>query len=732
MARKKDKKKKESRFGWGSDEAEEEKVAEGLRRTEMDEGKVQLVDRDISTPVIETYDADTGELEGSILLKDGNREGLLGLVKIEEAVDVELDHSANIEKINFTGKLQVENPSEKDRIWDIDIALKNIEGTDLESNEIKIRELGTESDTNVYSEDFSITGEATNLLLIKEYVNTLPDADDVLNERDIETDLLRSKDKTSRVGKTVKERKYNESNEYSDLDEDEEEDEEDEEEEEEEDEDDEDLMTDGGVDAEDYSLQSFGISIDKENIVTFAIALHSLYKKPISNVKVVKTIPKDFTDPVIRETTEGRGEVEDNKIVWTIDKLVPETTEIMKFTCSIMVTDITKRKTGPIEVTYKANSSFAGGLDIDKYDAYTRNKFYVDTVERDEEPGVWDCKLVFENPSEFILQLFNADVYSPENESEKFVDIDPKDVSLLPAGAQWHSKKWRFESEELPAFRKKLEFRVMPDFQTHVNGTISISDVILEIASITGDMSYDITQVPTYKEQDVVAKLKIINNGSAPLNEVTITQKYFTNEFKPPSASEVTMKWDGDEMDLSSSSVDFGSNVLQISLKDLRNSTTGMFMPESILEFEYPIHCINPVKESTFESEMLYLANTFPLSQELEFSPEVPVIEALHLRRKFRIGKEVIPIGRLGKYQIILTLENIGTAPLQNVVLMDKVPDNFEYGSYSGGKPKITDEVGEDTLKWTIDLLNADEKVEISYEISGTGEYSPSDAQLGL
>lgn len=722
MARKKDKKKKEPRFGWGSEEVDEEKVAEGLRRTEMDEGKVRLVDKDISTPVIETYDADTGELEGSILLKDGNREGLLGLVKIDEAVDVELDHNANIESINFTGKLNVENPSKKDRIWDIDIELKNIEGTNLESNEIKIRELGTDDDTNLYSEDFSITGDAKNLLLIKEYVNTLPDADSVLNLRDIETDLMRSKDKSSKVGKKVKERKVEETNESYDLDE----------EDEEEEEEDEDLMTDGGIDADDYSLQSFGISIDKENIVTFAIALYSLYDKPINDLKIVKTIPADFANPIIGETTEGRGEVEGNKIVWSIDKLVPETTVLMKFSCSIMVTDITKRRTGPIEVTYKASSSFAGGLNIDKYDAYTRNKFYVDTVERDEEPGVWDCKLVFENPSEFILQLFNADVYSPEDESEKYVDIDPKDVSLLPAGAQWHSKKWRFESEELPAFRKKLEFRVMPDFQTNVSGSISVSDVILEIASITGDMSYDITQVPTYKEQDVVAKLKIINNGSAPLNEISVAQQYFTNEFKPPNASEVTLIWDGDEVDINSSSVNFDNSVFKISLADLRNSDTGLFMPESILEFEYPIHSVNPVKEASFESDIIYFANTFPLSQELEFSPEVPIIEALHLRRRFRIGKEVVPIGALGKYQIILTLENIGTAPLQNVVLMDKVPDNFEYGRYSGGKPQITDEVGEDTLKWTIDLLNADEKLEITYEISGTGEYSPSDAQLGL
>ncbi|MHA1478331.1 MAG: hypothetical protein ACTSPU_09045, partial [Promethearchaeota archaeon] len=124
--------------------------------------------------------------------------------------------------------------------------------------------------------------------------------------------------------------------------------------------------------------------------------------------------------------------VEGKKVVWTVEKLMPEQTVLLKFTCSILVTDITRRKTGTIDVTYEASSSFAEGLDIDKYDAYTRNKFYVDTVERDEEPGVWDCKLVFENPSEFVIQLFNADVYSPENESVKFVDIDPKDVPLLP------------------------------------------------------------------------------------------------------------------------------------------------------------------------------------------------------------------------------------------------------------------------------------------------------------
>ncbi len=717
MARK-DKKKPESRSQMGFDktEADEELIADALKRKDMDTGRVELLDRDTSTPVIETYDKDTGELEGSIVLKDGNREGLLALVKIIEEVDVKQDHDANVESFTHSGKFNIENPSKVDRLWDIDVSLENIGSTDLKSKDISIRELGTEDPENVDSRNFKIKKDIKNLFLVKEFINTNPNADDVLNINDIEKELLKLKDKKSGVsGKSnKKEPKVKE----------------DEDEEENEEENEGETWGDGGTLAE-SSMESFGISIDKENVVHFAIALRSMFDKPVSNIKVVKNIPSDFTNPRILDTTEGRANIEGNQIVWTIDKLAPEYTVMLKFTCNITVTDITKRRTGTIEMTYQSASSFAEGLDIGKFDAYTRNKFYVDTVERDEEPGMFDCKLVFDNSSEFIIQLFNADVYAPEDESNKFVDIDPNDVPLLPSGAQWHSRKWEYESEEYPTFRKKLEFRVMPDFQTIVNGTAVLSDVILEIGSITGVMSYDIIEVPTFRTKDVMATLKIVNNGSAPLNEVSVIQEKFSDEYQPPKADEIKLTWDGEEIEVSAAAVSVDNNVFNIDLKDLKDSSSGMFMPESTMEFEYPIHCVNPARESTFESEITYLANTFPVSQELEFKPEVPVIEAMHIRRKFRIGKEVQAFGDLGNYRIILTVENIGESKLTKLVLLDKVPDSFEYGNYST-TPEITDEVGQDTLKWDIEVLEAGESLEITYEITGTGAYSPSDAQLAL
>jgi len=721
MERKKDKKRDEKGMGFGADEREEALEAEGLKRTQMDVGRAELVDRDTSTPYIETYDEDTGELEGTILLKDGNRAGLLAVVRIVEKVDVEQDHDANIESLGFSGKLNVENPSDKDRLWDIDITLKNIESTSLKSDKIEIKELGISDDDNVESQEFEISGEAKSLLLVKEYINTLPDADNILNINDIETDILKLKDQTATAEKL-----------------------EEEEEEEEEEDEDEDEETDAG--AEDYSLESYGISIETENTVTFAIAMISLFEKPVRNVTVTKNIPADFSNTRVTDTTIGNAELEGDQLIWNIDVLDPDTTVLCKFTTEIMVSDIETRKTGTIEVTYEAASSFAEGLGIDQFDAYTTNRFYVDVMERDEEPNVWDCKLVFDNSSEFLVQLFNADVYASDAEKTKFVDIDPEDVPVLPSGAEWHSVKWVYESDDYPSFRKLLEFRVMPDFVTQVNGTIAISDVELAIASMTGEVLYTLSetaeptlkeikdmliQIPTFKETDVIAVHKLENNGSAPLNEIVVQQQFFSDEYQAPNADEIKVLWDGSEIEVDASAVHVDDNAFKIELTDLKDSSTGMFEPESKLEVQYPIHCISPAQESRFESEVVYLANTYPISNEIEVRPDVPAIEAIHIRRKFRVGKEVLAIGDLGNYKIILILENIGDQPLTNLTLMDKVPDNFEYGDYTM-TPEITDEVGSDTLKWEIEELAEAEKLEISYEIHGKGKYKPSEAQLAL
>ena len=125
-------------------------------------------------------------------------------------------------------------------------------------------------------------------------------------------------------------------------------------------------------------------------------------------------------------------------------------------------------------------------------------------------------------------------------------------------------------------------------------------------------------------------------------------------------------------------------------------------------------------------------ANTYPIGPELEYIPEVeeiPKLKAIHIRRKYRVGKDIIPMGNeLGSYEIKIHIENVGTFPLKNMSLKDKIPDSFERSDFSL-EPQITDLKGEDILQWDIESIDEGELLEITYNIKGTGEYNASEAQ---
>ena len=186
----------------------------------------------------------------------------------------------------------------------------------------------------------------------------------------------------------------------------------------------------------------------------------------------------------------------------------------------------------------------------------------------------------------------------------------------------------------------------------------------------------------------------------------------------------------GKPIDVDPENIIIDDNSVQVILPELKDSPIGMLEPDSVIEVKYPIHADNPPKDSEFVTDVIYNGNTYPLGQELEYIPEpeeIPIIKVVHVRRKYRLGKKITPIGTLGSYQIVIEYENLGNMPLKDYTILDKVPDNFEYGEFSL-EPEITDEKGSDTLKWLIEELEEGDKIELSYEINGSGEYRPSNA----
>jgi uncharacterized repeat protein (TIGR01451 family) len=108
-----------------------------------------------------------------------------------------------------------------------------------------------------------------------------------------------------------------------------------------------------------------------------------------------------------------------------------------------------------------------------------------------------------------------------------------------------------------------------------------------------------------------------------------------------------------------------------------------------------------------------------------------PSLKVIHHRRDFSAGKQAIPLGGKGRYEVLILFENNGDTALQDVYINDVIPSNFEIKDWhikgTGGKRddcEMTSEDGDDGfhVSWMIPIVGKGERLEVSFEIKGSGE----------
>ena len=655
---------KKSPYGFGKEERAEAAEAEKQKGKDMKKGKVSYGGKTA------TYDKTTGRPEGQVVLKDGNEEGLLLPLILEEQVKSHVTHAGEkVEEETISGVFKVKNPSKRDRLWDIDVTLKNIESTSLEGAEFSFKELDPEKEQ------------------VKEYTI-----------------------------KTEKIQKHLEVTEFVSA-------------------------------LNDPKTESYALKVGEDNKIYFKITVKNVSEAKLTELQVKKVISEGFSKVEVSGVSAGDTKQEEGNLVWSIKELdtKAEATAEVRMVAKIPDKD-TKFKSGAINASYKAPTSISG-VDIDKADAYSNNRFFIEHGELEDKPDTFDCQLVFQNKSEFMIQLVNADVYDPKDEKNKFVDIDPTEVPPMPGGSEWVSKKWQYTTPEPntePQFRKMCEFFVVAEHLVSTKGIIDIDEVALAVASIEGELAYDIKQLPSFRETTFHVTHKVTNSGGDVLNEV-LFQEVFQKYFTPPKKDEIIVKLarEGkeDQIEVGSDAISLEpdnqepdhDHTLKVAFKDLiKNEAVGGFKPGDVMIVTYPIGSMKPSADVVFKSDVLYQANTLPAGKPLEVRPEVIEIPVAHIRRKFRKGKEIKALAGEGVYEITLFVENTGEYNLENMSVIDKVPDAFQYTDFKPKEPEIVDLEGENVLSWKIEVLEPGKEWSVSYKITGQGEYAASDAQFSL
>jgi hypothetical protein len=240
----------------------------------------------------------------------------------------------------------------------------------------------------------------------------------------------------------------------------------------------------------------------------------------------------------------------------------------------------------------------------------------------------------------------------------------------------------------------------------------------------------------------VDVKTLITSEGDAGISELKIKESIPEN-FKPPSSDELKLFLNGNPLTPQKQKLEVNiqkepdtdepdePHQLAIEFLHLQDSI-GVLTKGSKLELLYSITAVKPPPEKVYAFPITLTLNTSPPGAPLEISSAMvknSEIKVTHRRRKLTIGKSVLPGAEDGEFEIAMVYKNRGNTPIENAVITDLIPENFQLLS-SNPEAESRKIDAKTMLEWKFEVILPGKKVELAYKIKGTGEYKTSDAEI--
>ena len=438
--------------------------------------------------------------------------------------------------------------------------------------------------------------------------------------------------------------------------------------------------------------------------------------------------------------TAGGATLEDNTITWTVGRLAAGQTQTISLSGTITVTSTTAIKGGVASATYKADSTLSG-MAFRELDAFCRGFTYM-RVREDERPDNWICQAIFENRSSFAVDLTRLQVRM-KGSDELLFDIQDVDQDVTPNG-KWESDEATVMAQNKPDFSYELSYTVLPKAQRSTEGTMTLEEKKLEVLEAEVSKTYSNTNLRSYRPQKVNATLVLENKGSSAINLMRITDD-IPGVFEAPEAENMTIKVAGKAIDDDQFKLELSEGV---TIEKEHRSPDGIghtmtltvgtrgplgLKPGKSIEITYPLNAPDPSPNNDrvdAPARIEFSAERFgPIC--LREAAEAPSLKVIHNRRNFSAGKQAIPLGGKGRYEVLILFENNGDTALSDLYINDVLPSQFEIKDWvvKTGNDKRDDvtmssEEGEGGLHivWHVPKVEKGERLEVSFDIKGNGE----------
>jgi len=483
--------------------------------------------------------------------------------------------------------------------------------------------------------------------------------------------------------------------------------------------------------------RSLSIALSEEaGTVALSIEVENVSGVQLNNVNVTRIIPDCLT---FNHT--GASTIESGNLSWAVGSLAPGEKQVLAIEGEILVTTTSTIKAGSAEATYEADSTLSN-LSFRDLDAFCRGFTYM-RVREDERPDNWICQTIFENRSSFAVDLVKLQVRMKGSDDLLF-DVSDVKEDVHPQG-KWESEERTVMATAEPDFTYDLSYTVLPRAIRKTEGTLKLEESTFTVVDAEISKTYSNDTLRSFRQQGLEANLVVKNTGSATINLMRITDD-IPGLFDAPDMDSMTISVNGKELggdqwkgELSAGitlekehrSPDGDGHTMTLTV-----GTKGPIglKPGKSMEVSYKLNAPDPSPAN----ERVDAPARFQFSSEqfgpvcVRDAPEAPSVRVSHLRRNFSAGKQAIPMGGKGRYEVLILFENNGDTALQDVFIRDVIPSNFEIKDWhirgAGGEKRsdvdMTTNETEDGVEitWKVPVVAKGERLDVSFEIKGEGE----------
>jgi len=469
--------------------------------------------------------------------------------------------------------------------------------------------------------------------------------------------------------------------------------------------------------------------------IALEIEVENMSNVTLENVEVKRPVPSQITFD-----NTGSATMEGSELTWSVGNLSAGEKQVLSIEGRIVVSGTKTIKAGSASASYTAQSTLSN-LNFRELDAFCRGFTYM-RVREDERPDNWICKTIFENRSSFAVDLTKLQVRM-KGSNELLFDISDVEQDVLPNG-KWESEERTVVATSEPDFTYDLSYTILPHAVRSTEGSMTLEENSFDVLEANLSKKYSTTGLRSYRNQKVSTSISLKNEGSATINLMRITDD-IPGLFEAPDLETMKISVAGKELEMEQYKAEISSGITlekEHKSPDGDGHTLTMTIgtrgplglePGKSIEITYDLIAPDPSPQN--EKVVAPLRAEFSAERFGPVCgrdcPDAPAIKVIHNRRDFSAGKQAIPLGGKGRYEVLILFENNGDTALQDIYINDVIPQNFEikdwYIKGANGKRDDCEITTEDIdigtqASWMVPMVGKGERLEVCFEIKGSGE----------